>query len=112
MSYLLWLAARRWNDTLVAGQIARSTVAGAKASGWAEYWNPHTGEGLGAVPQSWTALAATMDSRRAGLMPNDPIPVLEVGGTHVTAALVTADPWDLVPGSLTDPPVGCRRHRG
>ena len=44
----------------VAGQIARSTVAGAKASGWAEYWNPHTGEGLGAVPQSWTALAATM----------------------------------------------------
>ena len=60
MNYLLWLAARRWNDTLVAGKIARSTVAGAKASGWAEYWNPHTGEGLGAVPQSWTALAATM----------------------------------------------------
>jgi glycogen debranching enzyme len=60
MSYLLWLAARRWNDAPVADQIARSTIAGAVASGWAEYWNPHTGAGLGAVPQSWTALAATM----------------------------------------------------
>ena len=38
-------------------------------------------------------------------MPDDPIPVLEVGGTHVTAALVTADPWDLVPGSLTTGPL-------
>ena len=61
MSYLLWLAARRWDSTENADQIARNTIAGAEASGWAEYWNPHTGEGLGAAPQSWTALAATMD---------------------------------------------------
>ena len=65
MSYLLWLAARRWESTpfatQIADQIARNTIAGAEASGWAEYWNPHTGEGLGATPQSWTALAATMD---------------------------------------------------
>jgi hypothetical protein len=61
MSYLLWLAARRWHRTEIAEQIARNTVAGAETSGWAEYWNPHTGEGLGAAPQSWTALAATMD---------------------------------------------------
>ena len=65
MSYLLWLAARRWDSTpsaeQIADQIARNTIAGAEASGWAEYWNPHTGEGLGAAPQSWTALAATMD---------------------------------------------------
>jgi hypothetical protein len=60
MSYLLWLAARRWDDAVVADQIARNTIAGADVSGWAEYWNPHTGEGLGAAPQSWTALAATM----------------------------------------------------
>ncbi len=33
-------------------------------------------------------------------MPHEPIPVLEVGGTHVTAVLVTADPWDLVRDSL------------
>jgi glucokinase len=33
-------------------------------------------------------------------MPIDPIPVLEIGGTHVTAVLVTANPWDLVHDSL------------
>jgi hypothetical protein len=60
MSYLLWLAARRWDSTEIADEIGRNTIAGAEASGWAEYWNPHTGEGLGAAPQSWTALAATM----------------------------------------------------
>jgi hypothetical protein len=60
MSYLLWLAARRWGNTVTADEIARNTIAGAETSGWAEYWNPHTGEGLGAAPQSWTALAATM----------------------------------------------------
>jgi hypothetical protein len=60
MSYLLWLAARRWQAARIADQIAHNTIAGAEASGWAEYWNPHTGEGLGAVPQSWTALAAAM----------------------------------------------------
>lgn len=60
LSYLLWLAARRWDRRELANQIARNTIAGAEASGWAEYWNPHTGVGLGAAPQSWTALAATM----------------------------------------------------
>ena len=50
MSYLLWLAARRWDSTEIADQIARNTIAGAEASGWAEYWNPHTGEGLGRPP--------------------------------------------------------------
>lgn len=64
MSYLLWLAARRGDHTVVADQIARNTIAGAEASGWAEYWNPETGAGLGAAPQSWTALAAVM--ARAG----------------------------------------------
>lgn len=32
---------------------------------------------------------------------DDAIPVLEIGGTHVTAALVAADPWAVVPGTLT-----------
>ena len=39
------------------------------------------------------------------MTPDDAIPVLEVGGTHVTAVLVTAGPWDLVPGSLTTAPL-------
>jgi hypothetical protein len=33
---------------------------GATKSGFAEYWDPDTGAGLGAAPQSWTALAAVV----------------------------------------------------
>ena len=93
MSYLLWLAARRWHDMRLADEIAQQTIAGAEVSGWAEYWNPHTGAGLGAAPQSWTSLVAAMA--------HEPIPVLEIGGTHLTAARVSSQPWALVPGSLT-----------
>ena len=32
---------------------------------------------------------------------HEPIPVLEIGGTHVTAIRVSSAPWALVPGSLT-----------
>jgi predicted NBD/HSP70 family sugar kinase len=92
ISYLLWLAARRWHDRRLADEIAQQTIAGAEVSGWAEYWNPHTGAGLGAAPQSWTSLVATMA--------HEPIPVLEIGGTHLTAARVSCRPWALVPGSL------------
>ena len=35
----------------------------------------------------------------------NPMPVLEIGGTHVTAVLVRANPWELVPGSLTRAPL-------
>jgi glycogen debranching enzyme len=57
LSYLCWLAARRETDPMMATQLAQQTVAGALASGLAEYWNPDTGRGLGAIPQSWTGLA-------------------------------------------------------
>lgn len=60
LNYLFWLAASRRGDEEWAGELARSTLAGAVESGWAEYWHPETGEGLGASPQSWTGLAALM----------------------------------------------------
>jgi hypothetical protein len=42
----------------VAGvdEVRAGTVAGARASGFAEYWHPEDGRGLGAIPQSWTGL--------------------------------------------------------
>jgi glucokinase len=51
-------------------------------------------------------IAADIATTRAGevgahLIPNDPIPVLEIGGTHVTAVLVTSNPWDLVHETLS-----------
>lgn len=57
LSYLLWVAASRAGDTATADAIATSTMAGASTSGFAEYWNPDTGAGLGAIPQSWTGVA-------------------------------------------------------
>ena len=57
LSYLVWLAcSRRGRDE--AEPIARSLRRGAISSGFSEYWNPETGAGLGARPQSWAGLAA------------------------------------------------------
>lgn len=60
LSYLLWLAQRRWQRSGEAAALARATRDAAVCSGWAEYWDPETGDGLGAIPQSWTGLAIAM----------------------------------------------------
>ena len=60
LSYLLWVAARRHGFMSHARELARRSVVGAFTSGLAEYWNPDTGFGLGAIPQSWTGLAIVM----------------------------------------------------
>jgi len=60
LNYLLWLALRRWGRRQEARDLANLTMTGAVASGWAEYWNPETGGGLGARPQSWTGLVLPM----------------------------------------------------
>jgi glycogen debranching enzyme len=60
LDYLCWVAARRAGDHATARTLARQTVAGALRSGLAEYWEPDTGRGLGAIPQSWTGLALVM----------------------------------------------------
>jgi hypothetical protein len=36
------------------------TFAGVLTSGFAEYWSPEDGTGLGAVPQGWAAVAAAL----------------------------------------------------
>jgi hypothetical protein len=56
LSYLLWLGAARASSP-AADTLASWLRAGAEASGLAEYWDPDTGEGLGAVPQSWAGVA-------------------------------------------------------
>jgi len=64
LAYLLVLAVAPHSRT-AAATLARTTVAGARASGLAEYWDPDTGEGLGAIPQSWTGLALVLARRWA-----------------------------------------------
>lgn len=60
INYLLWVAAAQRGNTAAAKAIAVRTVAAAIRSGLAEYWNPLTGEGRGAIPQSWTGVALLM----------------------------------------------------
>jgi len=60
LTYLFWVAARRRGSAAAADALARRLVAGVERSGFAEYWHPDTGAGLGAVPQSWAALAAVV----------------------------------------------------
>ncbi len=68
LAYLLVRAVAGHSPT-AAATLARSTVAGAWASGLAEYWDPDTGAGLGAIPQSWTGLALVLSRRWAGTRP-------------------------------------------
>lgn len=62
LDYLLWVAAVRAGRREDARRIAERTTRGAVASGFAEYWNPDTGVGRGAVPQSWTGLVLAMET--------------------------------------------------
>jgi hypothetical protein len=60
MNYLARLAALRWGRADIVEAIGVMSAAGAVSSGFAECWNPETGEAHGAVPLTWSALVATM----------------------------------------------------
>ena len=60
LTYLCWVAANRRGDRRAADWLAGRLVDGARRSGFAEYWHPDTGQALGAVPQTWAALAAVV----------------------------------------------------
>lgn len=67
MNYLLWLALRRWDLPADADRLAALSDTAVRGNGWAEYWNPETGEGLGAAPQSWTTLTVAMTPAAGGV---------------------------------------------
>jgi hypothetical protein len=60
LNYLLAVAADRWHDDATYSRIREMSFAGTLASGFAEYWNPEDGTGLGAIPQGWAAVAAAL----------------------------------------------------
>lgn len=62
LSYLLWVAATRHGAVGVAESLATSLIAGARRSGFAEFWHPDTAAAGGAVPQSWAALAWVVEA--------------------------------------------------
>jgi hypothetical protein len=60
LNYLAWLAATRCGESELASAVAATTKASCVRAGFAEYWHPETGRGLGARPQTWAAVAAAM----------------------------------------------------
>jgi len=60
LEFLAIQACRRWGQDDLATQLSERSKQGIARSDWAEYWNPETGSGLGARPQTWASLAAAM----------------------------------------------------
>ncbi len=60
LNWLLYHGLRRYGYTGVADDLAARTFAMVEAAGFWEYYNPLTGAGLGAHPQSWTTLVVDM----------------------------------------------------
>jgi hypothetical protein len=57
LSYLLWRAAAWAGDGVTRAALQNSLATAASRSDFAEYWEPDSAAGLGAVPQSWSTLA-------------------------------------------------------
>ncbi|MFL6206382.1 MAG: MGH1-like glycoside hydrolase domain-containing protein [Acidimicrobiales bacterium] len=64
LGYVLWVASTRSGSDEARSALARSIVAGASRSGYAEHWAPDTAAPLGAVPQSWSTLALAVAAGR------------------------------------------------
>ena len=60
LTFLAVQACRRWQLDDLADHLSEQGKRGIVRAGWSEYWNPETGRGLGARPQTWAALAAAM----------------------------------------------------
>lgn len=80
LTYLLMIAAAEQGRPRDALRLSGALERGATASGHAEYWNPLTGGGLGAIPQSWTGLAHEATLLRRRLTPTPPQPPSPAAG--------------------------------
>jgi hypothetical protein len=60
LEFLAIQACRRWGLDDLATHLSERSKRAIPQSGWSEYWNPETGNGLGAHPQTWASLAAAM----------------------------------------------------
>lgn len=63
LTYLVMLAAERAGRGATTAILAEALVAGATTSGFSEHWNPETGVGGGARPQTWAGLALAAADR-------------------------------------------------
>ena len=66
LNWMLALGLRRYGYTALADELTVRCLALVQHSGFWEYYNPLTGAGLGATPQSWTTLILDMLAAQAG----------------------------------------------
>ena len=64
MVYLCWKAAEKHQQP-IARDLARLLMEGGSRSGYAEHWNPETGQGHGAIPLGFSSLAAVAEAALA-----------------------------------------------
>jgi hypothetical protein len=67
LGYLIWVALARAGSAPEAEQVRSALASGADRSGLAEFWNPDTGVGRGARPQTWTGLGLVAERAAPGL---------------------------------------------
>ncbi len=60
LAYLAVLAARRWGRTEIADRLSTAARQACLTNGFSEYWNPETGAGRGARPQTWAAVVCAL----------------------------------------------------
>ena len=67
-AWLLWLGLVRLGYDEQAAELARRTAATVRTQGLREYYNPYTGEGMGAVDFAWSSLVMELiaPDQRAG----------------------------------------------
>ncbi len=65
-AWLLWLGLVRLGYSSEAEEMGRRVMAAVAAAGLREYYDPHTGEGMGAQDFSWSALVMEFSHRDPG----------------------------------------------
>lgn len=60
LTYLSWRAARWAGDGATSASLQKAMASAVLRSGFAEHWDPDSAAPLGAVPQSWSALACVL----------------------------------------------------
>lgn len=65
-AWLLWLGLRRLGYDEAAQQIAGGLIGAVEREGLREYYDPHTGRGMGARDFAWSALIAELDEPDPG----------------------------------------------
>ncbi len=69
-AWMVWLGMRRLGYVAEAKRLAGGLIATVRREGLREYYDPHTGAGMGARDFAWSALIAELENPAAGAAPS------------------------------------------